>query len=88
MAAWEGGGKERRPNEKLLPPSLSTTPLQSVMERHVDTSARVRVGARYIPSCGCVDTNVAVVDCGLVSVDARSCDCSCRSLLCRCGGVA
>lgn len=47
MAAWEGGGKERRPNEKLLPPSLSTTLLQSVMERHVDTSARVRVGARY-----------------------------------------
>lgn len=37
----ERGG--RQPNEKLPPPSLSATPLQSVMGRHVDTSARLFV---------------------------------------------
>lgn len=82
---WEEGGKERRPNEKLLPPSLSTTPLQSVMGRHVDTSASVHVDAWYTPSRGGVDRDTIVVDYGSVWVIVRSCDCSCRSC---CVGVA
>lgn len=54
-------GGERRPNEKLAPPSLSATPLQSVMGRHVDTSTRLFV--------------VNVVDARLDSVNARGCGC-------------